>query len=394
VSAAPASAATTSAHDPFYAPPANLASLAPGTIIRSRRVQTRGLPNVRFAFKSSQVLYRSTDSRGAPVAVATTVMLPFKRPAKNRKLISYQLAYNGLGPKCKPSYILQTGWDWRVDPETLLVQHALFNGWAVAMPDHEGPDTMYMDGPMGGHAVLDGIRAVEQFEPAGLDQGSATQVGMIGYSGGAQPTAWANELAGTYAPELNIKGASLGGTPANPALFIPYLEGGVSAGIGLAALAGMMRAHPEVNFDQYLNDRGRHAFRLLEKQCLSEFVFEFPFQKLRAFTNVADVLSIPAVQKVLKANTLGQHPPKTPTLITHAYRDEVIDFHEIKQVVDAYCDAGTPVQFITPHSNEHVWVAIAMAGRAFAYLRQRFSGAPAPDTCSLPGHSDGSNPEL
>jgi hypothetical protein len=381
--ASPASAATTSANDPFYVAPANLASLANGEAIRSRRVQTRGLPRLPFAYKSWQILFRTNDGRGKPVAVATTIMLPLKRPAKNRKLISYQLAYNGLAPTCQPSYILQTGEDLRVDPETLLIQHALFSGWTVVTTDFEGPDSQYMNGLMAGQATLDGIRAAENFEPVGLDDRAATPVGLIGYSGGAQPTAWANELAPSYAPELNIKGASIGGTPANPEMYMRFMSGEVPAGIAFAALEGIMRAYPEVNYHQYLNQNGKNTMRRIGAKCLSQFVFSDLFRTFTMLTkkSVPDLLAVPEIRAVLRANTLGQRRPAAPVLMTHAMKDETIDFEEIQQLADTYCSMGVPLQFVASHINEHVDVAIHMAGRAFAYLRQRFSGAPAPNTC-------------
>jgi len=40
-----------------------------------------------------------------------------------------------------------------------------------------------------------------------------SQVGFLGYSGGASATVWATNLHESYAPELNVVGAAHGGTP-------------------------------------------------------------------------------------------------------------------------------------------------------------------------------------
>jgi hypothetical protein len=61
-----------------------------------------------------------------------------------------------------------------------------------------------------GYATIDGMRAV-------LATGNVTGLGpdpittMYGYSGGASIVSWVSELQPTYAPELKIHGAALGG---------------------------------------------------------------------------------------------------------------------------------------------------------------------------------------
>jgi hypothetical protein len=59
------------------------------------------------------------------------------------------------------------------------------------------------------------MRAVNNFATTlGLKSKKNSIVG-VGYSGGAIATGWAAALQGNYAPELNVKGWSAGGTPAN-----------------------------------------------------------------------------------------------------------------------------------------------------------------------------------
>ena len=60
---------------------------------------------------------------------------------------------------------------------------ALGQGWAVALPDHQGPNMAYAAGPLGARITLDGIRAAKRFAPIGV--GDDSPVGLYGYSGGA-----------------------------------------------------------------------------------------------------------------------------------------------------------------------------------------------------------------
>jgi len=43
-----------------------------------------------------------------------------------------------------------------------------------------------------------------------LGLSATAPIGLWGYSGGGLATAWAAEVSGTYAPELNVVGAVLG----------------------------------------------------------------------------------------------------------------------------------------------------------------------------------------
>ena len=74
---------------------------------------------------------------------------------------------------------------------------ALQQGWAVTVPDYEGPGSAYSAGPLEGHGMLDGIRAVRSFSHDGI--GAGTRWALDGYSGGAQKLWLEAELKRTRA---------------------------------------------------------------------------------------------------------------------------------------------------------------------------------------------------
>jgi len=205
--AQPVPAAARSA-DTFYTPPSDLASLAPGAVIRSRTV---GVPayGIPLPVQAWQLLYRSNNTDGTAIAATTTVIVPPGKPAGPRPLISYQAIINALDPECSPSRTVPSG---GLD-EIFMLLWPLLRGWAVSVPDHAGPNSNYGAGHLGGQVTLDGVRAVEHFAPTEL--GPDTPVGLWGYSGGGFSTAWAAELQASYAPELNVVGSAEGGVPAD-----------------------------------------------------------------------------------------------------------------------------------------------------------------------------------
>src|SRR4029450_2829739 len=94
--------------DAFYAAPAGFEARAPGTILRSRSVTVTGL-GIPLPVRSTQMLVRSTDAKGQPTAVVSTLMLPLTIYFGRRPLLSYQPATDSLGDQCNPSSLLRLG---------------------------------------------------------------------------------------------------------------------------------------------------------------------------------------------------------------------------------------------------------------------------------------------
>ncbi len=126
-------------------------------------------------------------------------------------MVSYQCAIDAVTSRCFPSYALRRR---ALAPgavaqfEFLLIAAALAEGWAVSVPDHEGRNGMWGAPYEPGYHVLDGLRAALSSERLGLSP--SAPIGLWGYSGGGLASAWAAEMSGSYAPELNIVGAVLG----------------------------------------------------------------------------------------------------------------------------------------------------------------------------------------
>jgi hypothetical protein len=386
VAAASSASATalSPAVDPFYAAPANLADVAPGDVIRSRTTHVTFIPGQKLPFTTYQVLYRTNDLNGTPIADVATIILPTHRPATGRDLVSYQTAYDGVSPGCQPSYSLQTGGVVLQDAEVLLMMGLLNRGWTVVTTDYEGPDNSWLVGQTTAHGVLDGIRAAERYAPAGLTDGAATKVGMMGYSGGGQATAWANEMARTYAPELNIVGAAQGGVAVSLMHAFRALDGNLFAGIAFAALTGMSNAYPNLNFPSYLSNKGRAVTNQLRTKysCITDFAFPYAFQRVRSLLTVADPTLIPGFTQAAEANSLGKGVPAAPIYWYQTVVDEMDGYASAKRLAKQYCLEGTQVEFFTDYFEEHAMQAFSMPFKAQSWLADRFHGVPVHSTCS------------
>jgi hypothetical protein len=102
-----------------------------------------------------------------------------------RPIVSYQVAEDSVGTTCAPSYNIVNGTLNNLSTTGLTnvtyLAPYLLAGWALAIPDHEGPQAYFGIGLEAGAITLDGIRAVKSFtEDDSI--GPDSPVGMSGYS--------------------------------------------------------------------------------------------------------------------------------------------------------------------------------------------------------------------
>jgi hypothetical protein len=365
-------------NDPFYTQPTPMPDVPPGTILASRPTTIRALA-IPIPVRAWQIKYLSTDTKGAKAANIATIIQPLVQPPQaQRKLVSYQTAYDGLDADCAPSYAFATG----INPpfyEEAAILPLLAAGYTVVSPDYEGPEYQWAAGTNSGHGVLDGVRAAQSFPPAGLN-GAATPTALWGYSGGALASQWANELTATYAPELNIVGVAAGGVPANIEAIARAIDGTALSGVYFGATVGLSRAYPEINIGTLLNAKGKAAFETLGHQCIGEFTIQFAFQHMGDYVTVPELLDVPAVRQVIAENTMGQQLPDAPTYIYQGTNDELAITPPVDKLVANYCAMGAKVQYVKI-LGEHITTAGTGVPGALTYLQGRLNGRPAPSTC-------------
>ncbi|WP_163511353.1 lipase family protein [Fodinicola acaciae] len=383
--AAPAGAAIAPpSQDPFYAVPSDVGSYAPGAVIRSRQIAPQTAIGQLPAVRAWQVLYRTNDGEDAATATVATVLVPAApwTGAGTRPLLSYQSAEDSVGIDCAPSYAWRNGifaglGEPLADP--LAVGPALALGWAVVVPDYEGPQGMFGVGRMAGHGVLDGIRAALNFSTAGLDP--RTKVATFGYSGGGLATGWAGELQGTYAPELNYVGTAGGGTPAKLLDVVKWLTGPGKAAAGLAAggIIGILKQYPQLR--KFLNDKGRTLYQRYENACAAQLVAELPFRDINAYTTSPDLFVEPEIVAVTTRQSMGSQAPKAPVFNSHGQLDEIVPFAQNKRNVKEWCAGGATVDADWTLLAEHGLGVAPWYATGYPYLKARFAGLPAVNDC-------------
>ncbi len=373
------------ASDPFYASPANLASYAPGTVLRSRPVQLATFSALPVNVAAWQLLYRTTDYAGHPEATVTTVLRP--AGAAPTGVISYQIAEDAGAPQCAPSYTLRagTGFEPVNQAEGLLIDAAVAQGFAVSVPDYEGPQGNFGAARQPGYAVLDGVRAAERFSSLGLP-GAHTPVGIWGYSGGSLASGWAAQVQPSYAPGLNVRGIALGGFVTKVPQTLLQINGGIGAGLIVSVLGHVANTVPAIAklITTYATPAGKAMLTAGAAQCETANVSQYAFVDLNKYLTVplSTLLAMPAVKAAVDGLNLGGTTPTAPLFVYHAVNDELVPIATTDSTVASYCAHGASVTYTRDSLSEHIVLAFTGAPSALSWLTTRLDGGPVPHGCT------------
>jgi triacylglycerol lipase len=368
--------------DPFYDPPAGFPHSTPGTVLRSRDVELAFLGVIPQRVTATQLLYRTTDMHGRAEAAATTVIVPAERDEQAvTPVVSYQCAIDAVTSRCFPSYALRRR---AMAPgalaqfEFLLIAAALAEGWAVSVPDHEGRNGMWGAPYEPGYHVLDGLRAALNTERFGLSP--SAPIGLWGYSGGGLASAWAAEMSGSYAPELNIVGAVLGSPVGDLGHTFRRLNGTYMSGLPALVVAALADIYPELNrvIQAHTTEEGKALLQRLHKWTTAEAIIRMAKKDMGDMLDrpLEQILDTPEVKHVFDDIKLGAAVPTPPVLIIQAVHDQLISVEDIDELADTYESGGASVTYHRDVFSEHILLHPMSAPMTLRWLTDRFNGKP------------------
>ncbi len=363
LAAAPAQAATNNA---FYIPPSTLPS-ENGKLIRTYAQKlgvSFGLPGspTYLPGKATRIMYKSTNANGSPVAVTGLYIEPTKAwggPGK-RPLVAYAEGTQGQGDACAPSKTLENTLNYQggsigVGYEVPSIYGLLNRGLAVVVTDYIGlgdPTRIhtYVDRLDMGHAVLDAARAALQVQGASVT--AESPVGTYGYSQGGGASASALELAGSYAPDVNIKAGYAGAPPANLLEVLRTADGTSLTGVLGYAINGLIANNPELKsiLDATTNNAGKAALAKVSNQCIGETLTSFAFKKTNEWTisklSAHTVVSgIPEALAIVDKQRIGRIKPTVPVQIVTGTKDDIVGHVQARRLAEDWCRLGAQVRF-------------------------------------------------
>lgn len=371
--------------DMFYQPPVGFEHAEPGTVLRTRDVELAFLGLIPQRFTATQLLYRTTDMHGDPEATVTTLLVPAERTdQKPCPIVSYQCAIDAVADRCFPSYALRRGAQATgalAQLEFLLIAAALAEGWAVSVPDHEGLRGIWGAPTEPGYHVLDGLRAATSMQNLGLS-GDAP-LGLWGYSGGGLATAWAAEVAGSYAPELNIVGAVLGSPVGDLGHTFRRLNGTFYSGLPALVVAALTHIYPDLDrvIQEHATDEGKAMLLAIEKMTTMTAVLRLIRKDMDRMVDLPleEILNSPEVQQVFADIKLGKSAPRPPVLIVQAVHDRIVSVDDIDELAETYLAGGADVTYHRDMFSEHMLLHPMSAPMTLRWLRDRFAGRPLAD---------------
>ncbi|MDX6429392.1 MAG: hypothetical protein QOE54_1758 [Streptosporangiaceae bacterium] len=362
------------ADDDFYTPPSPLPAGPPGGIIRSRAVTS---PTA--SAKAWQILYRSADAGGTPIAISGTVLVPTAAYAGDRPLIAYAAGTQGWGDQCAPSREMAS----KSFDEQFAVDNLLAKGWAVVVTDYPGLGTpgteLYNVGVAEGYAVLDSLRAARDLPGTGLSR--TTQVAIEGYSQGGGTAGWAAQQQPAYAPDLRLVGVAAGGIPANLQAVAQNINGSPFFAFLAGTAAGFDAAYPALGMSGYLTDAGKTALQRLSGMCQTEALLTYAGKRIEDYTiGRVNPMNNADWKAVLDANNLGGTRPGAPILQYHGLLDEVIPPASEQALHRTYCSMGVATR-LNFYPGDHPVTQVLAQSDVGAWIADRIAGKTPPRNC-------------
>jgi len=407
--AAPAlSSAATTTPDPFfqYTGSTPLASIAPGTVLKSRTISVY-LAGFTTSAKATQLVYRSTDAQQRPTANVTTIVTPdcttgTSACANKDKVISYQSFYDSLNPEDSPSRAFAGG--KRIPDVLPAVEAILFGsyakkGYTIIVSDTEGQNANFAAGPEYGYNTLDSIRAAFNSPAIGISRNA--KVALMGYSGGAIATEWAAELAPTYAPDVNANliGATFGGTLVSPEHNLTYVEGApIWGGVVPMAVVGVARSYG-IDIQKYLTARGLVVYNRIQNASIAYVLGQYAnvtwkdlvvpeYQdrtKLQEYVTAVNKVIMgtggtPTIPLQIGQGTGGTLEGTQPSA-TWGKGDGVMLAGDVRTLARQYCAKGVKIQHKEYGTSHFLSIALWLPA-ATSWIDDRFAGKAVPDNCA------------
>jgi acetyl esterase/lipase len=348
----------------------------PGTIIRAESFA--GAPAGAAAYK---ILYRSTDPKGAPIAVSGLIVVPQgPAPAGGRPVVAWAHGTTGVARKCAPSLFPQS-LTWIPGLADMLAR-----GYVVAATDYPGLGTAgvhaYLVGESEGRAVLDSVRAARVLDGTG----AGNRFAVWGHSQGGHAALFTGVLARRYAPDLRPVGVAAAAPATELAeLFSADIGGPIGKVLGAFALWSWSKYY-DLPIETIVLERSMLVFERVAGFCndtpqqVARLVFaEQPLER-EGFLAV-DVTRTQPWQRILTENTPGALSAGVPVFLAQGSADPVVRPRVTHKYMRILCGKGTPVQFVAMPGGDHDASAEFGAAPAVAWMAQRFAGARPPSSC-------------
>jgi predicted esterase len=324
-----------------------------------------------------RILYHSESIQGDDIAVSGLLAVPAgEPPAEGRPILSWAHGTTGLADECAPS----------IEPDGAGIDLAapfLERGMVVVATDYEGLGTPglhpYVAGESEGRGTLDIARAARNLEDV---TGASARVVLWGHSQGGHAVLFANQIAPTWAPELEIVGTVAGAPPSQLPLISAALQDSPFKHYIAMAAAGWNAAFPDADLDLVMTQEGQALLDVMEEGCSDDIAEAFAPLTYEE-TVVADPATVEPWATLLVTNDPGQVIGASPILIIHGEQDEQIPVVSSQLLLDRLCGLGQVVERRTYPGQSHAGVIEPSFDDMVLWMDARLEGEPAGTSCPI-----------
>lgn len=321
-----------------------------------------------------RVLYHSRSVADEDIAVSGLIVVPRgPAPAAGRTVLSWAHGTTGIADQCAPSK----------DPTSAgvgLLGPFIDRGMVVVATDYEGLGTPgvhpYLVGESEGRGVLDIARAARAL---GGRVGASDRVVIWGHSQGGQAALFANQIASTWAPELDVLGTVAGAPPANLTALIEGLSASSNSAFLGMIVVGWSATYSDADPTQVLTPRGIETLATVSSACGGALVAAWDNVRYDELVH-ADPTKVEPWATLLERNGSGSLASDSPVLIVHGEQDELIPLESSQLLRRQLCGRGQAVDLRTYPGN-HVGVIAPSFSDMLDWIDSRVAGEVAPSSC-------------
>jgi pimeloyl-ACP methyl ester carboxylesterase len=349
----------------FFDVPDPLPAGEPGELIRVQQIDRPNEPD-RVTLR---VMYHTRDARDRDVAATGTIAYPLaEAPEGGWPVVSYGHGTSGLAPKCAPS---RSNWS----PPSFGIQGVMVAADYPGLGPN-GQRHSYLSGRSEGQSVIDIVRAARRIP----DAGAGKRWAAVGESQGGHAVLFADELADSYASELELVGT----VPVAPGAELPStFPGDTEQVIGIVTvlgLFGMAEDYPEIDPADYASPELLAASPILDTECLDEVSLALaviPYEDLF----IADPRRTEPALSVLIENDPARRATSAPLLLVQGTADPVVVPARTDALLERLCGLGADVELVTIPGAAHDVLRHVGTTVVGPWLESRFSGGPTASSC-------------
>ena len=338
--------------DAFYDPPEDVPS-EHGRLIRADDFagQRPQGADVR------RILYTTRDAVGRAAVASALVIIPQDRPPDARPVVVWNHGTTGVARGCAPSLRDAAATGWAIPG----VDDAIARGWVVVASDYSGQGAPgvfpYLIGRGEARSSLDAVLAADELDDLRL----SSRTVVWGHSQGGHAALWTSQIAGEYAPQLDVRGTAVVAPAAEPLLLAEELtRGDANALLSILVswvLVPYADTYPDVDLSQYVAPGSQAIVREMTQRCPTE---------PGVIVSVATALGVsedrPLFVSDLTAGALGRRledntpagPWAQPLLVAWGDQDEVIPPRLQRGFVDRLCAQGERVRSLEYRGYDHL----------------------------------------